>query len=462
MTSRFRGASSGERGFTVVETLLATVLLLLIGIGTLGLVSGFARAIASRGSSSGGSAQAENVLVSMRSDAATAFAVFVRVTDIYGAPNGSATVAPHEVDYYTKAQDGSETWWAYFYNASDSTLRRWDYSPNVGAADTIGVMGRTGVIDTNASYPPMTGVTAFSAHTIEASDLTSSNNTFGPIIASLSSAAGITPNAEPVGFVPKSGTARADLYGGNTTVEVSLKTAQSTRTIHLSTSTSPSGFTLHLAPSIRSIIYRKDYGHRFWFGWAQKTWARIFEQLQYSYTPKVGPWTAWCDYEVYGSNSDGLSLGDTNARYQPTEWVESMAGVFYSVTQGSLNGLNASGCGKKLPTKKDAAPTPAPDTQAPEVIDTPPPCFLAGQCWPQNAPENWAPPSPWPLATAPPEWCVNHHDSTLCGGVGGTPEPVPPNGPTPNPELTTYPRPIFSLPPGFPGHPQPPGVPVAI
>jgi hypothetical protein len=451
-----------ERGFTVMETLLATALLLAIGIGTLGLVGGFARALAARGSASGGSAQIENVLASMRSDAATAFAVFVPAKDIYGAANGGNGVAPHEVDFYTKAQDGSEAWWAYAYAAADSTLRRYDYVPNPsGGAATIGVLGRTGVIDGNAAYPPLTGVTAFSAHTIEASDLTTSDNTFGPLIASLSTAAGVTPNAEPVGFVPKSGAARADLFGGNTTVEVSLQTAQTSRTLHLATTTSPSGFTLHLAPSIRAIIYRKDYSHRFWFGFAQKTWSRIFEQLQYSYTPKVEPWTAWCDYEVYGADSNGLSVGDYHASYRPNEWVESTAGVFYNVTQGNLAGLNPSGCSKTLPTRTQAAPTPAPQTQPGDVVDTPPPCFMQGLCWPQNAPENWSPPSPWPAATAPPQWCVTHNESTLCGGIGGTPQPIPPSAPPPDPATTSYPNPTFSFPPGFHGHPMP-GVPAPI
>jgi hypothetical protein len=448
-----------ERGFTVMETLLATALLLAIGLGTLGLIGGFARAIAARGSASGGAAQTENVLASMRSDAATAFAVFVPAHDIHGAANGGTAVPPHEVDYYTKAQDGSEVWWAYEYSAAASTLRRWDYVPSAtGGAATIGVMGRTGVLDTNASYPPMTGVKAFSAHTIEASDLTTGNNTFGPLIASLSAAAGVTPNAEPVGFVPKTGPTRTDLYGGNTTIEVSLQTAQASRTLHLATTTTPSGFTLHLSPSIRAIIYRKDYSHRFWFGFAQKTWSRIFEQLQYSYTPKVEPWTAWCDYEVYGAGTDGLSLGDYHASYRPREWTESTAGVFYSVTQGNLSGLNPSGCGKKVPRKTDAAPTPAPETQPGDIVDTPPPCFAQGQCWPQNAPENWSPPSPWPAGTAPPEWCATHNESTLCGGIGGTPEPIPPSAPPPNPDTTSYPNPTYSLPPGFRGHPQP-GVP---
>jgi hypothetical protein len=447
----------------LVETLVATVLLLALGFATLALVGGLSRTVVARGSASGGGVQTENALMAMRSDAATAFAVFVPTYDVFGAANGSATVAPHEVAFYTKAQDGSEAWWAYVYSAADSTVRRWDYTPGAPAAPaTIGVLSRSGRIDSSASYPPMTGVTTFSAHTIQASDLTTKNNTFGPVIASLSSAAGVTPNAEPVGFVPNSGGAPADLYGGNTTVEVTLGTTTSTRTVHLATSVAPSGFTLHLAPSIRAIIYRKDYSHRFWFGFAQKTWARIFEQLQYSYTPKVEPWTAWCDYEVYGAGSNGLSLHDYHATYRPNEWMEATAGVFYTVTQGSVDGLNASGCAKKLPTKTAVAPTPAPETQPADVIDTPPPCFAAGSCWPQNAPENWSPPSPWPAGTAPPAWCVDHIDSTLCGGVGGTPVPIPPSAPPPDPNVTSYPPdPIYTLPGGI--HPAPVhGVPVPL
>ena len=195
--------------------------------------------------------------------------------------------------------------------------------------------------------------------------MATSASTFGPLIASLASSSGVQPAAEPVGFVPASNQSRADLYGGNTTVEVSLTTAHATRTLHLATSVVPSGFTIHAAPAIRAFVYRLDFGHRFWFGFAQKTWARIFEQVQYTYSPPAGPWHVWCDFQLYGAGTDGLALNDPNATYRPKNWNESTAGAVYLATQGDLSALNPAGCGKQIPgrTSTAAAATPIPAAQ---------------------------------------------------------------------------------------------------
>ncbi len=460
-------ATGRQRGFTVVETLVSTVLLVALGLATLALMSRFAHAVGDRTSSAGGEAAAETTLMSMRNDAATAFAVFVPAEDVFGNANAAAGAAGHEVDFYSKAEDGSEAWWAYVYDAGKGTVQRYDYQPSAtGGGNLIGVVDRTsGVIDPNASYPPVTGVKAFSAHTLEASDLTTSANAFGPVIASLASSAGVTPVADPVGFVPTSNRARADLYGGNTTVEVSLTTSHGSHTFHLATTALPSGFTIHAAPAIRAFAYRMDYGHRFWFGFAQKTWARIFEQLQYSYTPaQSASWKVWCDFEVYGAGSNGLSLNDPNAVYRPHDWIEATAGTFYEVTQGNISSLNpnCTGNGKKIPGKNASLASPGPLAGAPDVIDTPPPCFLQGTCWPQGAPVDWAPPSPWPAQTPPPAWCVTHNLSTLCGGPGGPDTQIGPSAPPPDPSLTNYPTASPTSAPLSTPHPEPSAPPVHV
>ena len=376
--------------------------------------------------------------MSMRSDAATAFAVFVPTKDVFGNPNSAPA---HEFDYYARAEDGSEAWWAYTFDAANGTIRRWDYQPGAnGAANLVGAMDRqSGAIDPAASYPAITGVKSFAAHTLEANELTASVNAFAPVISQLVGATGMTPAAEPVGFVPASNQARTDLYGGNTTVEVSLTTAHGARTFHLATTAVPSGFTVHAAPAIRAFAYRLDYGHRFWFGFAQKTWARIFEQLQYKYPNK--PWKVWCDFEVYGAGSNGLALNDPHAAYNPHDWIEATAGTFYKTTQGDVSQLNPNGCGKKIPAATATSATPGPLAGTPDVIDTPPPCFAQGTCWPQNAPADWSPPSPWPAQTPPAAWCVTHNASTLCGGSGngGADQQLPPGATPPDPYLTSYP-----------------------
>ena len=112
-----------------------------------------------------GRSQTENALIAMRNDAATAFAVFVPAYDVFGAPNGSGGSDAHEFDYYAKAEDGTEAWWAYVYDAKAGSVRRWDYQPNAAGtgARVMGAIDRVlGTIDPSASYPPITGVKTFS------------------------------------------------------------------------------------------------------------------------------------------------------------------------------------------------------------------------------------------------------------------------------------------------------------
>jgi type II secretory pathway pseudopilin PulG len=419
-----------QRGFSLIETLLAMSIAIAVAFATLGVVHAFARALAMRSTAQGGTLALEAQLDRMRSDAAGAYAVFVPALDLFGKPNAPMHGMPgHEVDFYTRTGDGSDAFWAYFYDAPSATLRRYDYdlSAKSGLPADVGVADRTtGAIDTSARYAAVEGVRSFEATSVFASELAAQATAYGRLLNGLVSAAGISPSAEPVGFVPASGVPRDDLYGGNTSVQVAVTTDRGARAIHLASGMLPSGFTVHAAPSIRALTYRIDSIHRSWFGLAQKTWAHIFEQLQYNYHPNdpASPWRVWCDYEVYGANGPGISLGDRDHSedYQPYRWSEATVGAYYTTTHGGYANLEpASVCSEKIPGP-DASPFPVPSETSPDVIDTPPPCFTSSDpCWPGNAPPDWTPPSPWPAATPPPAWCATHEQSRLCGGAGGTP-----------------------------------------
>ncbi|MBD5657606.1 MAG: hypothetical protein IAI50_20860 [Candidatus Eremiobacteraeota bacterium] len=431
-----RGAT--QRGFSVLELLVATALLVTIGLVTLGSIQFLNRAIAGRASGAGGTLALEQTLAQMRADATTAYAVFVPERDVFGnynapappvpAPTGSG--APHEVDFYTHTDTGAEVWWAYDYNAAGETLQRYDYDPVTHA---IGVADRaSGAVDSSLHYAAVPGVQSFAARRLEASDLVSDASAFGPLIAQLLPAAGHTPAPQPVGFVPASGTPRDDLYGGNSTVEVRLSTAHGTRTLHLTTAAMPSGFTIHEAPSIRAFVYRIDIVHRFWFGLAQITHAQIFEQLQYSFNPTAAnpTWSVWCDYELYGHGIAGLRLSDPQANYDPQSFSESTAGIYYTSTHDGFVGLGPTHCNDRVPTPQTTY-APIPQQTSPDIVDTPPPCFYAGSCWPEQAPPNWSPPSPGPSTSPPPAWCSGHEASPLCGGPGGSPVPATYSTPPP-------------------------------
>ena len=423
--------NGSQRGFSVPELLIAVVLLLLIGFATVGVLQGFTRALADRSTAESGSIALDQEIERMKADAASAYAVFVPLRDVFGNVNalGADTANPgvgHEVDFYTKNDHNVESYWAYVYDAKAKTLQRYDYVPSDSGAPATGMFDRmTGVLNTSAHYPALSNVQGFATQTLFANQLVSNRNAFGSVLQSLVSQVGATPAPAPVGFVPSSGKPQSDLYGGNTTVQLQLSTISGTRIVHLASAVKPSGFTIHEYPAIRAVIYRLDQVHRSWFGLAQITHSGIYEQLLVSYNPKdPASWKPWCDYEVYGSNSSGLRLKDPKTQYDPTDYHETMGGIYNAVADGSANALNpVQRCGTSVPPPDAVYATMAP--APPVAVPTNPPCFIAGQCWPDQAPPNWTPASPWPVTPPPAAWCATHSASPLCGGGGGgTPVPI--------------------------------------
>jgi hypothetical protein len=419
-----------QRGFAVAEILVALSLIVVISFATLTIVRIFVHAISLRSLGEGSSVTVEQQLQQMRGDAETAFAAFVPKTDVfhdYNAPTPTigTVISGHEVDFYSRTDAGLEVWWAYYYDAKEQTLRRYDYDGrgNVGVADR-----NTGSINSAQHYSALSGVRAFSAQVLEANQLTGSSNDLGALLVRVGAG---TPKSDPVGFVPRSGVARPDLYGGNTCVVIRLVTDHGLRTLHLVSSAMPSGFIIHQVPSIRAVTYRIDIVHRFWFGFAQITHSQIFNQLLYSYDPTSSPnqWKVWCDWELYGSKIAGLRVGDPNANYDPTKFSESAVGIYDAVAESGphgngTTGLNEQpGCHHPIPGP-NAVSTPTIQQLEPDTVDTPPPCFIRGRCWPTNSPPDFTPPSPWPLSKPPPYWCSTHQQSPLCGGAGGTPVPI--------------------------------------
>jgi type II secretory pathway component PulJ len=402
-----------ERGFTVIEVLIALTLTIALGFVTLGIVRALLVAGAANATAEGGALTLDAQADAMRGDAATAFAVFVPATDVMRQPNGGGAT-PHEIDFYTKTDTGAPTYWAYYYDAVAQTLERFDYD----AAGHIGEADRaTGAIDTAARYPIVPGVTQFDVTSLEANDLIGAKNAYASAVAPLFASA--TPKPLPVGF-DDGGPARTDLYGGNTTVAVTIATMRASRTVHLGTAALPSGFTIHAYPQIRAIVYRVDQTHRFWFGLAGKSHVFVNARLDISYDRwATQPPRNWCDFNLYGYPS-GLT-GGAAENYHPEWFTESTAGIVYDVTHGQTPGAV---CPTAPPANASVGASSA-FTPPPDIADTPPPCFYAGTCWPANAPPDWSP-SPAPAGTPPPAWCATHEASTLCGGAGPTAIPVLP------------------------------------
>jgi prepilin-type N-terminal cleavage/methylation domain-containing protein len=422
-----------QRGFTVIEVLISLAIFAAVGFTLLGVSKVFLHAVARGAPSQSSSLALETQIDALRSDAATAFAVFVPANDVFGKANAPAP--GHEIDFYSKGDAGATVFWAYYYDPGAQTLRRYDYDTNgnVGQADRL-----SGVVVNGRSYPAVAGVTAFAARTLEANELVGSKSAYAAAVAPL--LAGSAPQPLPVGY-DDGAAPRPDLYGGNTTVEVQLATTRGTRTLHLASATLPSGFTVHEYPEMRAIVYRHDATDRSWFGLVQKSHVFINAQLLISYThfTEAHP-TVWCDYNLYGDPGGLVAPFGADANYQPTWFSETTAGIVYHVIHGKTNG---SRCSQTPPSPGAAVDPSSFFSPPPDVQDTPPPCFYAGLCWPANAPPDFSP-SPAPSMTPPASWCATHALSTLCDGPGPVPSSVP-GDPAP-PVATQSPRPFPSLP----------------
>lgn len=332
-----------QRGFSIVELLVAVIAITLVGFAGLGIVKSLAAALNGGYASPHGASVVDLQAESLRGDAATAFAVFVPATDVFGNP---ATVKglTHEVDFYSKTDNGTDVLWAYYYDPLKQTLQRYDY-------DTAGDVGKrdptTGAVDPSGSYAPLGEIQTFGAQTIRADQMAAAPNPYAPVLAALFPG---TPQALPVSFNNFSnGYDRPDLYGGNTLVAVTLGNKATTRTLHLLSGALPTGFTITGYPSYHVVVYKTESVHRFLLGLAQKT--RDWVNARVSVTYDGTTYQPWCDFNIYGAPG-GLDLGDPHQNYTPDEWPESAAGI--------MSRCLASPGPSPLPTPVPATPAPTP------------------------------------------------------------------------------------------------------
>jgi hypothetical protein len=325
----------GEYGFTAIEALVAIALFVALGFATLLVTRAFLGATAASATSAAGTLTLEAQIDEWRSEAATAFAVFIPATDVMGRPNQTGAT-PHEVDFYARTDSAGTMYWAYYYDAAAQTLRRFDYdlSGRRGEADRT-----TGAIDTSAQYPVLPNVTSFTVATVEANMLTGPASAYASAIQPLFGSA--TPKPLPVGF-DDGGPPRTDLYGGNTTVQLQITAAHGSRSIELSSGAMPSGFTVHAYPQIRATVYRVDQTHRGCLGLCQRSHVWIDARLEVSYDNwRTQPPIVWCDFNLYGY-PQGLVQGDPAENYHPEWFTESTAGIVYDVTHGETPGKTCS------------------------------------------------------------------------------------------------------------------------
>jgi Tfp pilus assembly protein PilV len=388
-----------EAGFSVVEALIAAAIIVVAGMVALASAVVVARANASSRTSTS-QEMLDRAVASLRADAATAFAVFVPPTDVFGAPNGG-----HEVDFYTRDDRGSALFWAYRFDAAAHALQRYDYAG-------IDAQGRHVPPIDAGQHPPLTDIAGFSAVKLEASQLpTAANGAYAQAIPS-----GVAPKAEPVNF------AHPYTTGGNRIVDVRIATPAAARHLHLGAGIMPSGFTVLGKPVYHAIVYRHDSTSRSWLGFGQKSHVWIDGVVEVSYDNYRTRPKQWCQYNIYGGangqdgGAHGLDGNDPHANYIPTDPAEQAQTLLWNCRHLY---------GGTTPPPPDAPRSRFTPISQPIVMDSPPPCwYRLPRCWPPNAPPTWAP-SPLPSDTPPPWWCEAHPGSPACRPASPPPSPSP-------------------------------------
>ncbi len=197
-----------ESGFTLVETLIAAAIGVLLLVGLVLMVNRFVASVASLNSRLTAQTAADHVIERITSDAQSAWAVYVPVADAIGNSNADG----HEVDFFS--QDGSHRpfTWGYRYDAQAKHVSRYLLS---GAGPTVDE--DLGAFD------------AFSATMVSAASLGASDALF----------AQSTIRSVTAGF-----DASQSAVGGNGFVRIDLAASGANRSELLASGSAPTTFTV--------------------------------------------------------------------------------------------------------------------------------------------------------------------------------------------------------------------------
>ena len=200
------GPRSGERGFTLVELLIATgiwvVLAGMLLFVTQGLFASARVMIEQRREYS----QLSQLVETWEAESSSALAIFVPARDLLGNSNADG----HEFDFYSRDAAHAGRFWAYRWDAATQTIQRYSY-PSAGAPAT-------------PSGAPLERVQSLRALRKAASTLRA------PFLN------GYVPKDVAVNF------GYPGVDGGNAIVDVVVANARGSREIELLPGTMPSGF----------------------------------------------------------------------------------------------------------------------------------------------------------------------------------------------------------------------------
>ena len=208
-----------ERGFSLIEALIATAVTAIIFISTLGLVKSMLHGNAQLGTSNATAWGATDLVDGWHHDAETAMAIFVPSSDV----NGQSTQG-HEVDFFTRDGMHNPTFWAYYYDASAKTVQRYTYTDPTNRSGTKTAKGS-----------PVAGITTFSATMLSASQL--------PALSAPGSILQVLAAKPPIDYTQEVGYG-PEILAGNRVARIQLATANNSQTVDLTTTALPSHSTV--------------------------------------------------------------------------------------------------------------------------------------------------------------------------------------------------------------------------
>ncbi|MEO6835186.1 MAG: prepilin-type N-terminal cleavage/methylation domain-containing protein [Candidatus Tumulicola sp.] len=204
----------GQRGFSLVEILVASAIAFILGWQLLALAHATVFGAAHLDQRLRARSAAEQLEERLESDAASAWSIFVPDNDVTGANNGDG----HELDFVTENASHHSFWWAYDYDAATQRVTKYAYAPG---------------------NPPVAGdaydgLTAFEARAHPITDLAKPSNAAYDL---LFAGADVTAVEVPYGWNPAAA-------GGNRLVRVRLAASGVNRVALLASATAPSHFTI--------------------------------------------------------------------------------------------------------------------------------------------------------------------------------------------------------------------------
>ncbi len=206
-----------SRGFTLIELTVAIAIAVLLGVLMLRMTSSGLRWTALQAQRDAEHAAIGELVDRWRSEEDSAWAIFTPSNDVNGISNSDG----HEVDFFTRDAKSRSYFWAYDYDASTQTLKRYLY----------GTPGGSPVLDRTYA-----GITGFYAHTYPVTALQDPNSKiYSPLY---------TGAALQAGSVRFYGAANPLIAGGNQITYMRIAGPTLVRELQLATQTAPSGFTI--------------------------------------------------------------------------------------------------------------------------------------------------------------------------------------------------------------------------